>query len=89
MSEFLLVTSTFARAPGLAVVLGLSLLVALGALLLRLNGLAFGEPHGSDAPCARPRSCRCSRTSRSCSSRASGFRPRSWRGSSTWRRMLS
>ena len=48
MTEFLIVTSTFARAPVLAVVLGLSLLVALGALVLRLNGLVFGEPHGSD-----------------------------------------
>ena len=50
MTEFLIVTSTFAREPLLAVVLGLSLLVALGALLLRLNGLAFGDPHGSSAP---------------------------------------
>src|SRR5947209_3147878 len=50
MTEFLIVTSTFARAPALAVILGLALLVALGALLLRLNGLAFGEPPGpSDA----------------------------------------
>ena len=47
MTEFLIVTTTFARDPVLAVVLGLSLLVAFGALLLRLNGLAFGEPHGS------------------------------------------
>ncbi len=50
MSEFLIVTSTFAREPALAVVLGLGILVALGALLLRLNGLAFGDPHGSNAP---------------------------------------
>jgi hydrogenase-4 component F len=50
MSEFLIVTSTFARQPALAVVLGLSLLVALGALLLRLNGLAFGDPQGSNEP---------------------------------------
>ena len=50
MSEFLIVTSTFAREPVLAVVLGLSLLVALGALLLRLNGLAFGEAYGSTQP---------------------------------------
>jgi hydrogenase-4 component F len=50
MSEFLIVTSTFARQPVLAVVLGLSILVALGALLMRLNGLAFGEPYGSNAP---------------------------------------
>jgi hydrogenase-4 component F len=50
MSEFLIVTSTFARQPVLAVALAAGLLVALGALVLRLNGLAFGEPHGSNAP---------------------------------------
>ena len=50
MTEFLIVTSSFARQPVLAVLLGLSLLVALGALLLRLNSLAFGEAHGSNAP---------------------------------------
>jgi hydrogenase-4 component F len=50
MSEFLLITSTFARQPLLAVALGFGLLVALGALLPRLNGLAFGDRHGQDAP---------------------------------------
>jgi len=50
MSEFLILTSTFARQPVLAVALAAGLLVALGALVLRLNGLAFGEPHGSNAP---------------------------------------
>jgi hydrogenase-4 component F len=50
MSEFLVVTSTFARAPLLAILLALGLLVALGALLLRLNGLAFGEPRGPSHP---------------------------------------
>jgi hydrogenase-4 component F len=50
MTEFLIVTSTFAREPALAVVLGLSLLVALGALVLRLNDLVFGEPYGSNEP---------------------------------------
>ena len=49
MSEFLLLTSTFARAPALAIALALGLLIALGALLYRLNGLAFGEAHGSSA----------------------------------------
>ena len=44
MSEFLVVTSTFAREPLLAVVLVTGLLVAFGALLLRVTGLAFGEP---------------------------------------------
>ncbi|MFZ2651685.1 MAG: hydrogenase 4 subunit F [Burkholderiaceae bacterium] len=50
MSEFLILSSTFARAPVLAVVMGLGLLIALGALLGHLNALAFGAAHGSDAP---------------------------------------
>ena len=50
MSEFLVVSSTFAREPLLAIALVLGLLVAFGALFLRLNGLAFGEPIGSTAP---------------------------------------
>jgi hydrogenase-4 component F len=50
MTEFLIVTSTFARRPWLAVPLVAGLLVALGALLLRLNGLAFGPARGSVAP---------------------------------------
>ena len=50
MSEFLILTSSFARVPALAVLLALGLLVALGALLYRLNGLAFGAEQGSSAP---------------------------------------
>jgi hydrogenase-4 component F len=50
MSEFLIVTSTFARAPLLAILLVLGLLVAFGALMLRLSEVAFGEPTGSTAP---------------------------------------
>ena len=50
MSEFLVVSSTFAREPLLAISLVLGLLVAFGALLLRVSGLAFGEPSGSEAP---------------------------------------
>jgi hydrogenase-4 component F len=50
MSEFLVVSSTFSRAPLLAMILVLGLLVAFGALLLRLNGFAFGTPTGSAAP---------------------------------------
>jgi hydrogenase-4 component F len=50
MSEFLVVSSTFARDPLLAIPLVLGILVAFGALLLRLNGLAFGEPAGSRDP---------------------------------------
>jgi hydrogenase-4 component F len=50
MSEFLVVSSTFARAPLLAIPLVFGLLVALGALLLHVNGIAFGDPLGSTAP---------------------------------------
>ena len=50
MTEFLIVTTTFARAPALAIILGVALLVGLGALLLRLNGLAFGDPDGRSDP---------------------------------------
>ncbi len=41
-SEFLLVTSTFARLPWLAVLLGLGLMIGFSAIALRLHGLAFG-----------------------------------------------
>ena len=50
MSEFLVVSSTFAREPQLAIPLVFGILLAFGALLLRLNGLAFGEVRGSRAP---------------------------------------
>src|SRR5438067_1232369 len=50
MSEFLVVSSTFARQPLLAIPLVFGLLVAFGALLLRLGGVVFGEPRGSIAP---------------------------------------
>src|SRR2546430_12126857 len=42
-SEFLLVTSTFARSPWLAILLVAGLLIAFSALALRLHGLAFGD----------------------------------------------
>ena len=50
MSEFLVLTSTFARAPILAAILGFGLLVAFGALLMRLNAIAFGAPRGPVGP---------------------------------------
>ena len=50
MSEFLVVSSTFARQPLLAIPLVLGLIIAFGALLLRLTGVAFGPPTGSTAP---------------------------------------
>jgi hydrogenase-4 component F len=49
MSEFLVVTSTFARAPLLAIILVFGLLLGLAGLFLRLNGIAFGEPRGPNA----------------------------------------
>src|SRR5689334_5933661 len=50
MSEFLVVTSTFARQPWLAIPLVLGLLVAFGALLWRVSGIAFGAPVGRMEP---------------------------------------
>lgn len=50
MSEFLIVSSAFARQPLLAIPLVFGLLVAFGALLLRLTGAVFGKPRGSMAP---------------------------------------
>ncbi|MGA2814851.1 MAG: hydrogenase 4 subunit F [Xanthobacteraceae bacterium] len=49
ISEFLVVTSTFARAPLLAIILVFGILVALAGLFLRLNSIAFGEPRGPSA----------------------------------------
>jgi len=49
-SEFLVVSSTFARQPFLAIPLVLGLLIALGALLLHVQSLAFGEPSPGVAP---------------------------------------
>jgi hydrogenase-4 component F len=43
-SEFLVVSSAFARQPLLALPLVFGLIVALGALLMKVQGLAFGEP---------------------------------------------
>jgi len=50
MSEFLVVSSTFAREPLLAIPLVFGLLVAFGALILRLQHVAFGEPRGENHP---------------------------------------
>ena len=49
MSEFLVVSSTFARDPLLAIILVFGILVGFAALFLRLNGIAFGEPRGPSA----------------------------------------
>ena len=49
MSEFLIVSSTFARNPALAILLVIGLLVGLAAMFIRLNTIAFGEPRGASA----------------------------------------
>jgi hydrogenase-4 component F len=49
MSEFLVVSSTFAREPWLALVLVFGILIGVAALFLRLNTIAFGEPRGATA----------------------------------------
>jgi hydrogenase-4 component F len=49
-SEFLVVTTTFTGQPVLAVVFICGLLLSIGALLLRLNDVAFGEVKGPTGP---------------------------------------
>ncbi len=49
LSEFMLVTSTFAREPLLAAILVIGLLIAFAALILRLQQVLFGEPSGPTA----------------------------------------
>jgi hydrogenase-4 component F len=48
MSEFLVISSTFAREPLLAIPLVLGILIGIGALFLRINSVAFGEPRGEN-----------------------------------------
>ena len=47
-TEFLTVSATLGRAPWLALPLVLGLLIAVGALFLQLNRIAFGEPKGAN-----------------------------------------
>ncbi|MER2527088.1 MAG: hydrogenase 4 subunit F, partial [Candidatus Competibacter denitrificans] len=54
MSEFLVVSSTFAREPWLALPLVIGLLLGFGTLLWRFHGMAFGESHGANAPGPSP-----------------------------------
>src|SRR3974390_421668 len=49
-SEFMLVSSTFARQPLLSLVLVAGLLVAFGALIMRLQDVVFGDPSGKAHP---------------------------------------
>ncbi|HEX3984303.1 MAG TPA: hydrogenase 4 subunit F [Acidisoma sp.] len=53
MSEFLLLSSSFAATPALTLIATFGLLLAFGALLMRLNGVAFGMP-SRDATALRP-----------------------------------
>ena len=50
MSEFLVVSSTFARSPVLAILCVFGLLVAFSALMLRLGRVAFGQVRGPIGP---------------------------------------
>lgn len=50
MSEFLIISSTFAREPLLAIPLVLGLLIGIGALVLRMQGLAFGPASQPNTP---------------------------------------
>src|SRR5207302_645268 len=50
VSEFLVVSSSFARAPLLASPLAIGLLIGIGALFWKLGSVVFGEPRGSAAP---------------------------------------
>jgi len=47
-AEFMLATSTFAREPWLAALFGFGLLVAFGALIIRLQDVLFGKPSPSE-----------------------------------------
>ncbi len=49
-SEFLIVSTSFARQPVLAVLVVLGLLISLGALMLRLLAIGFGAPSGHNEP---------------------------------------
>ncbi len=50
MSEFLVISSTFARAPLLTILLVAGILIGFGALFQKLHGIAFGEPVGKSEP---------------------------------------
>jgi hydrogenase-4 component F len=49
-SEFMLISTTFARQPLLSIVLVAGILIAFGALIMRLQDIVFGEPTGKTHP---------------------------------------
>ncbi len=49
-SEFIIITTTFARQPVLAIILAFGLLVAFGALIMRLQEVLFGAPSAHSEP---------------------------------------
>jgi hydrogenase-4 component F len=49
-SEFMLISTTFARQPLLSIVLVAGILIAFGALIMRLQDIVFGEPAGKSHP---------------------------------------
>jgi hydrogenase-4 component F len=49
-SEFLVISSTFARQPVLALLFVFGLLISFGALFLRVTSVAFGEARGPSGP---------------------------------------
>jgi hydrogenase-4 component F len=49
-SEFLIISSTFSRAPLLAILVVFGVLISFGALLLRMTSVAFGAPRGPTGP---------------------------------------
>jgi hydrogenase-4 component F len=49
-SEFLVISTSFAREPVLAILFVFGLLVSFGALFLRVSAVAFGEPRGPTGP---------------------------------------
>ena len=50
MSEFLVLSSTFSHSPVLTIILATGLLLAFGAMLMRMQDVLFGEPSGTYHP---------------------------------------
>ena len=80
MSEFLIVTSTMARDPWLALPLVFGLLVGFGALLQPHQCNRLRRTVGQARPRAMHRTCRCTATWQSCSPQAYICPPRSCTG---------